>query len=569
MYLLLSLILSYYVLKYAIKRMYSWALATLENDPLMVIEQQVVLDALCRGGFQNMTFPQAKRTAYGCNMMASYAFYANKGINPYFFYHVVTKMIKTIKDDKVIFETLDSYQMQLTLPVISYWYGVKKCPDVKRWKIPKTNESADIISSLLAFLFEKYPVPAPLRNAWFSWNCDENKSMSILLCFTEKDFGDVQIADNVLFNWYFTVAEGGNLRKHKNLPFSMSKNAAAYFNTLTDSEMSLLQAWRWSKAKALGADDYTAKLLAAELPFFDERETYIEEITYFLMRSTRSDYQKKKEAVRFLKVLAMNEFCFEYAGFHAFFMLNLMPNFSLKGKNVASVLRMKERVIKQLPKVESVCQANLDWICLQKTGDYEFEYRNFTAFITRFSSNKNENFAVWNIASDEKTNIVASIKEVLNGTFLDALSFRLNVLMALQEVPVLAYPSVENTSDFFEYYSEKGTIYEVVRLRDYLELYEEGLALQHCVAEYDKNCLDGSSSIWSLRERKSSDNFTRLITIQWHLEDISQACGYENNDPNDFEQAIIEQWKIDMLSRDRLRPVLSTKQAMSETALPV
>ena len=131
---------------------------------------------------------------------------------------------------------------------------------------------------------------------------------------------------------------------------------------------------------------------------------------------------------------------------------------------------MKERVIKQLPKVESVCQANLDWICLQKTGDYEFEYRNFTAFITRFSSNEKENFAVWNIASDEKTNIVASIKEVLNGTFSDALSFRLNVLMALQEVPVLAYPSVENTSDSFEYYSEKGTVYEVVRLRDYVEL---------------------------------------------------------------------------------------------------
>ncbi|MCW3097168.1 MAG: hypothetical protein JWL77_2786 [Chthonomonadaceae bacterium] len=69
------------------------------------------------------------------------------------------------------------------------------------------------------------------------------------------------------------------------------------------------------------------------------------------------------------------------------------------------------------------------------------------------------------------------------------------------------------------------TIHELTSRR---ELQEEGKAMRHCVASYDRSCANGGTSIWSLRVRSPQEEMGKrvmTIEVQNHRRAIVQARG--------------------------------------------
>ncbi len=85
--------------------------------------------------------------------------------------------------------------------------------------------------------------------------------------------------------------------------------------------------------------------------------------------------------------------------------------------------------------------------------------------------------------------------------------------------------------------------YCIVELTNSEDLYEEGYEMSHCVAEYEYECIEGSSAIFSLR-KKFGESAETMATIEVHLEtkSIIQAKA-KYNEPISFEaEKLMAEW---------------------------
>ena len=74
-------------------------------------------------------------------------------------------------------------------------------------------------------------------------------------------------------------------------------------------------------------------------------------------------------------------------------------------------------------------------------------------------------------------------------------------------------------------------------------LVEEGRAMRHCVALYERFCIEGRSSIWTMKKRSALDAVTRCLTIEVdRAGTIVQARGYANRPPRPREAAVLAKW---------------------------
>lgn len=74
--------------------------------------------------------------------------------------------------------------------------------------------------------------------------------------------------------------------------------------------------------------------------------------------------------------------------------------------------------------------------------------------------------------------------------------------------------------------------YKISQLVSNLELKEEGRAMNHCVATYVPNCIDGNSSIWTMTlNSKQRQKPKRLVTIEVDEDNIIQQVKGKNNEP--------------------------------------
>lgn len=96
------------------------------------------------------------------------------------------------------------------------------------------------------------------------------------------------------------------------------------------------------------------------------------------------------------------------------------------------------------------------------------------------------------------------------------------------------------------YKVQKGeSIMKIVQLTNSEALYEEGYEMSHCVADYEQDCYDGLSAIFSLREFKGhDDSFDILATIEVELYDMSivQAKAKYNAMICSVAHEVIVQW---------------------------
>jgi hypothetical protein len=91
--------------------------------------------------------------------------------------------------------------------------------------------------------------------------------------------------------------------------------------------------------------------------------------------------------------------------------------------------------------------------------------------------------------------------------------------------------------------------YEIKQLKDSNELFHEGSDLRHCVHTYRYQCKSGKSFIFSLRQKLGEKNEKRLVTIEVVNNEIVQAKGQRNRQPNDLEKEIIQLWADEQMIR--------------------
>lgn len=87
-------------------------------------------------------------------------------------------------------------------------------------------------------------------------------------------------------------------------------------------------------------------------------------------------------------------------------------------------------------------------------------------------------------------------------------------------------------------------VYKTIELRNSIELFDEGNAMQHCVAEYDEDCCDGRSSIFSLQMQVEGKKPERMATLEIALPhfEVVQAKAKYNQEPSKKAFKLIDNW---------------------------
>lgn len=85
--------------------------------------------------------------------------------------------------------------------------------------------------------------------------------------------------------------------------------------------------------------------------------------------------------------------------------------------------------------------------------------------------------------------------------------------------------------------------YSLIELTNSEALYEEGYEMSHCVAEYEYDCIEGRTAIFSIR-KSYADVVERLATIEVNLETrfIVQAKASYNDPISKEAKEIVEEW---------------------------
>ena len=95
-----------------------------------------------------------------------------------------------------------------------------------------------------------------------------------------------------------------------------------------------------------------------------------------------------------------------------------------------------------------------------------------------------------------------------------------------------------------EIIDNKKVIYETKELLNTGELFDEGNAMQHCVAEYGDDCVAKQCSVFSLRQIVEGEPIKRLATLEIELKSfqIVQAKAKCNQEPESKSMELINHW---------------------------
>lgn len=461
------------------------------------------------------------------------------GANPVFVYAILKPLTKYPKAfHQLVMESWGVAYYSVTFQAIHYWYceekGVRRLEDFN----PTLTEDdmRDYLNAMVGHLFNRYAVPEVMLEVWWTWNWFDAEEMSEKTGFKQVSEA-MSISRNVLFHWYFTVAEGNNLRLSPYLPVQLSKQAAFWFSNAPD-DLSLLQTFYWAKAKARGLSDNAAHGVANNCSVFESNPSVFDQICDCIIKSKEEDSEKINTFICFVAMVKFGENTDKFAYFGA----NLIPDLSLKGRTIASILRLRAEFQRALgaqnkeastPLVAWKNAYDTETICIQ------FLDENYLLKLT-YSDSKVKNFDLFND----------------NDVYLNQLSFALGkdwkgeLLFRTQLYTVLSkrdFPSVKNIEDCFKG-EANGQAFEIVRLSSYQDLVEEALHMEHCVASYGSECNVGDTSIWSVRLLDGDTEKNRLTTIQLTNYRIVQASAKLNAEPDDVTLDILRNWKEAVLT---------------------
>lgn len=93
-----------------------------------------------------------------------------------------------------------------------------------------------------------------------------------------------------------------------------------------------------------------------------------------------------------------------------------------------------------------------------------------------------------------------------------------------------------------EFKRGKNSMYEIIQLKSFFDLRDEGNSMRHCVATYATSCNTGKCSIFSVREYQFGVFVGRTATIEVRGREIVQVRGKMNRKPDDTTISIINDW---------------------------
>lgn len=93
-------------------------------------------------------------------------------------------------------------------------------------------------------------------------------------------------------------------------------------------------------------------------------------------------------------------------------------------------------------------------------------------------------------------------------------------------------------------YNYNNEYYILIPLQNSIELFLEGESMHHCVFNYEKKCVHGNTTIYSLRKAVPNNIFKRLLTIEVDTSKdiIIQINGLNNRNPKVEEMKVINIW---------------------------
>ena len=93
-----------------------------------------------------------------------------------------------------------------------------------------------------------------------------------------------------------------------------------------------------------------------------------------------------------------------------------------------------------------------------------------------------------------------------------------------------------------EFKAKNGKVlHEFIQLKNAYDLALEGATMHHCVGSYVWRCMNGTTSIWSLRQLEKNKTVS-LVTVEVAGRRIVQARAPYNALPSAEERALIQKW---------------------------
>jgi len=354
------------------------------------------------------------------------------------FYELLSTLIKNRAEKMFSDERLVS-----ALETISHYRG-RFIRELSDWRMPCHNPYRSF-GHLIRYLFAEYEVATFMDNAFYSGN-------------------------SVHIDWYLLVAAGKSLRKCAQLPIPLSAKGIHLFLN-APAKYKIGEALRYAQVLSLGGDEkLVAHLLATPLANPVTNEAFWETVIRFFIQNPMLD------PVHIAPIID----CIKHKKF-----ANInpeMPNFEMKGRTPASILRMVEDWHNQL-----------NWA--QKG---------------RIGKNENEFWIKFNIP--------------------DFVHFEGKEIQGM---------TTENGEPVYE------KTYRIIQLMSAKELQKEGQTMRHCVASYAQSCKMGNTSIWSFT-LKTIDKLweeKHLLTIELNkMRTIVQIRGKHNARADEKEMRIIQKW---------------------------
>ena len=106
------------------------------------------------------------------------------------------------------------------------------------------------------------------------------------------------------------------------------------------------------------------------------------------------------------------------------------------------------------------------------------------------------------------------------------------------------FPRLPGLRDSYVLRQDEDALICLVRLKDGLELEEEGAIMGHCVGDggYEMDCLEGHISIWSLRKERQGRAPERLLTIELAGTAIEEMQGPGNRQIAESYFRLVRKW---------------------------
>jgi hypothetical protein len=457
------------------------------------------------------------------------------GISPIFFYAILRPLVKYPNAfQNFVMEPWGSSYYGNVVHAIHYWYCDNKAVRSIADFDPKLSEddAHAYCNALITFLFNRYQVPEMMLEVWWTWEWFDAEEMSERTGYKAPE-ASVCFANNVLFHWYFTIAEGGNLRLSPYLPVKLSKQAAFWFSQMP-YELSILQSFYWAKAKAKGLSNEIARAVAQSCDVFLGEPNSFDIVCDCLLKAKDLEETQVRDFIDFYVMVRWGDNKTKLAYFGQY----LMPSLQLKNRTVASVLRMRTTFLQYVGvQAQEATMPTVNWAHFGQKDSLEVTFLEEKYLIKVVESN--ESYQVFEVLNESDVRLNYLIRDLSNGWESD-LAFRIGLLDILSSRD---FPSVKYLEDSF-CVKHNGQVFEIVRLGRYKDLVEEAIAMENCVVSYGSECSSGNSSIWSLRDKDA----TRLTTIELNNYHIVQASARFNQDPDTEILAVLKDWEQNVLA---------------------